>query len=69
MTMKLKRLAFTLATLAATGLTHVSARAEGSEPVKGRTLIYLEQQAHTNLYPRQAASIRTAGSSIRSPTS
>ncbi|MBK5565833.1 TIGR04028 family ABC transporter substrate-binding protein [Ensifer sp. SSB1] len=51
MTMKLKRLAFTLATLAATGLTHVCARAEGSAPVKGGTLIYLEQQAHTNLYP------------------
>ncbi|MGO4623444.1 TIGR04028 family ABC transporter substrate-binding protein [Ensifer sp. 2YAB10] len=51
MTMKLKRLAFTLATLAATGLTHVGARAEGSAPVKGGTLIYLEQQAHTNLYP------------------
>ncbi len=51
MTMKLKRLAFTLATLAATGLTHVGAHAEGSAPVKGGTLIYLEQQAHTNLYP------------------
>ncbi|MGN7881785.1 TIGR04028 family ABC transporter substrate-binding protein [Ensifer sp. 22460] len=51
MTMKLKRLALTLATLAATGLTHVGAHAEGAEPVKGGTLIYLEQQAHTNLYP------------------
>ncbi|KSV94789.1 TIGR04028 family ABC transporter substrate-binding protein [Sinorhizobium sp. GL28] len=51
MTMKLKRLALTLATLAATGLTHVAAHAEGAEPVKGGTLIYLEQQAHTNLYP------------------
>ena len=51
MTTKLKRLALTLATLAATGLTHVGAHAEGTEPVKGGTLIYLEQQAHTNLYP------------------
>jgi len=51
MTMKLKRIALTLATLAATGLTHVGAHAEGTEPVKGGTLIYLEQQAHTNLYP------------------
>lgn len=51
MTTKLKRLALTLATLAATGLTHVGAHAEGAEPVKGGTLIYLEQQAHTNLYP------------------
>ncbi|KSV75775.1 ABC transporter substrate-binding protein [Sinorhizobium sp. Sb3] len=51
MTMKLKRLALTLATLTATGLTHVGAHAEGAEPVKGGTLIYLEQQAHTNLYP------------------
>ncbi len=51
MTMKLKRIALTLATLAATGLTHVGAHAEGAEPVKGGTLIYLEQQAHTNLYP------------------
>ncbi|MEI3855826.1 MULTISPECIES: TIGR04028 family ABC transporter substrate-binding protein [unclassified Ensifer] len=51
MTTKLKRLALTLATLAATGLTHVGAHAEGTEPIKGGTLIYLEQQAHTNLYP------------------
>lgn len=51
MTTKLKRLALTLATLAATGLTHVGAHAEGTEQVKGGTLIYLEQQAHTNLYP------------------
>lgn len=51
MTTKLKRLALTLATLAATGLNHVGAHAEGTEPVKGGTLIYLEQQAHTNLYP------------------
>ncbi|WDZ80999.1 TIGR04028 family ABC transporter substrate-binding protein (plasmid) [Ensifer adhaerens] len=52
MTTKLKRFALTLATLAATGLPHVGARAEGAtEPVKGGTLVYLEQQAHTNLYP------------------
>ncbi|WP_429817736.1 TIGR04028 family ABC transporter substrate-binding protein [Ensifer sp. B1-9] len=52
MTTKLKRLALTLAMLAATSLAHPGARAEGTaEPVKGGTLIYLEQQAHTNLYP------------------
>lgn len=52
MTTKLKRLALTLATLAATGLMLPGARAEGgTAPVKGGTLIYLEQQAHTNLYP------------------
>lgn len=52
MTTKLKRLALTLATLAATGLMLAGARAEGgTAPVKGGTLIYLEQQAHTNLYP------------------
>ncbi|NRQ16383.1 TIGR04028 family ABC transporter substrate-binding protein [Ensifer sesbaniae] len=52
MTTKLKRLALTLAMLAATSLAHPGARAEGTaEPAKGGTLIYLEQQAHTNLYP------------------
>ncbi len=52
MTTRLKRLAFTLATLAATSFLLPSAFAEeAGEPVKGGTLIYLEQQAHTNLYP------------------
>jgi peptide/nickel transport system substrate-binding protein len=52
MTTKLKRLALTLATLTASGLFLPGAFAEGAgDPVKGGTLIYLEQQAHTNLYP------------------
>ncbi|OCP03399.1 MULTISPECIES: TIGR04028 family ABC transporter substrate-binding protein [unclassified Ensifer] len=51
MTTKLKRLALTLATLATSGLILSGAQAQGTEPVKGGTLIYLEQQAHTNLYP------------------
>ena len=52
MTMKLKRLALTLATISASGLFLPGAFAEGAgDPVKGGTLIYLEQQAHTNLYP------------------
>lgn len=49
MTTKLKRLALTLATLTASGLFLPGAFA--SDPVKGGTLIYLEQQAHTVLYP------------------
>lgn len=49
MTTKLKRLALTLATISASGLFLSGAFA--SDPVKGGTLIYLEQQAHTNLYP------------------
>jgi peptide/nickel transport system substrate-binding protein len=32
-------------------VTSLSARADDSTPLKGGTLIYLEQQAHTNLYP------------------
>ncbi len=51
MTTKLKRLALTLATLATTGLALSGAQAQSADPVKGGTLIYLEQQAHTNLYP------------------
>ncbi|WP_083223505.1 MULTISPECIES: TIGR04028 family ABC transporter substrate-binding protein [unclassified Ensifer] len=52
MTTKLKRLALTLAALTASGFFLPSAFAEGAgDPVKGGTLIYLEQQAHTNLYP------------------
>lgn len=52
MTTKLKRLALTLATLTASGFFLPGAFAEGAgDPVKGGTLIYLEQQAHTNLYP------------------
>lgn len=50
MTTKLKRLALTLATLATTGLALSDAQAQAADPVKGGTLIYLEQQAHTNLY-------------------
>lgn len=49
MTTKLKRLALTLAAISASGLFLPGAFA--SNPVKGGTLIYLEQQAHTNLYP------------------
>lgn len=51
MTTKLKRLALTLATLATTGLALSDAQAQAADPVNGGTLIYLEQQAHTNLYP------------------
>ncbi|OCP37492.1 ABC transporter substrate binding protein [Ensifer sp. LC163] len=48
----MKRLALTLAALSASGFFLPSAFAEGAgDPVKGGTLIYLEQQAHTNLYP------------------
>ncbi|OCP21806.1 ABC transporter substrate binding protein [Ensifer sp. LC54] len=48
----MKRLALTLAALTASGFFLPSAFAEGAgDPVKGGTLIYLEQQAHTNLYP------------------
>ncbi|KQY73112.1 TIGR04028 family ABC transporter substrate-binding protein [Ensifer sp. T173] len=52
MTTKLKRLALTLATLSASGFFLPGAFAQGAgDPIKGGTLIYLEQQAHTNLYP------------------
>jgi peptide/nickel transport system substrate-binding protein len=52
MTTTLKRLAFALTTFAATSFPLSSVFAEGTgQPVKGGTLIYLEQQAHTNLYP------------------
>ena len=51
MTTKLKSLALTLATLVTTGLALSDAQAQAADPVKGGTLIYLEQQAHTNLYP------------------
>ncbi|HEV7322597.1 MAG TPA: TIGR04028 family ABC transporter substrate-binding protein [Ensifer sp.] len=51
MTTKLKRLALALATIATSGLALPGAHAQANEPVKGGTLIYLEQQAHTNLYP------------------
>lgn len=52
MTTKLKRLALTLATLPASGFFLPGAFAQGAgDPIKGGTLIYLEQQAHTNLYP------------------
>lgn len=52
MTTKLKRLALTLATLSASGFFLSGAFAQGAgDPIKGGTLIYLEQQAHTNLYP------------------
>ncbi|HEV7310801.1 TIGR04028 family ABC transporter substrate-binding protein [Ensifer sp.] len=51
MTTKLKRLALTVASLATSALVLTGAHAQTDEPVKGGTLIYLEQQAHTNLYP------------------
>ncbi|WOS66672.1 TIGR04028 family ABC transporter substrate-binding protein [Sinorhizobium fredii] len=52
MTTRLKRFALTLAALAAASFLSPTTYAEEvGEPVKGGTLIYLEQQAHTNLYP------------------
>ena len=36
---------------AALAMSSLNAAADGHSPVKGGTLIYLEQQAHTNLYP------------------
>jgi peptide/nickel transport system substrate-binding protein len=42
---------FKTATLLATWLLAVPAAFAADQPVKGGTLIYLEQQAHTNLYP------------------
>lgn len=61
MTTKLKRLALTLATLATTGLALSDAQAQAADPVKGGTLIYLEQQAHTNLYPPAGGFYPNAG--------
>ena len=49
MTPHRKRLALRLAILAAGLLPAVVSAADA--PVKGGTLVYLEQQAHTNLYP------------------
>lgn len=40
----------------------VTAQAADETPKTGGTLIYLEQQAHTNLYPRPAGFIPTAAS-------
>ena len=37
--------------VAALGVSSGMALAQGASPVKGGTLIYLEQQPHTNLYP------------------
>ena len=34
------------------------AAGSGDAPVRGGTSVYLEQQAHTNLYPRAGASTR-----------
>ncbi|APG93167.1 TIGR04028 family ABC transporter substrate-binding protein [Sinorhizobium americanum] len=52
MTTTLKRLAFAVAAVAATSFSlPVAFAEEASQPVKGGTLVYLEQQAHTNLYP------------------
>ncbi|NWJ23890.1 TIGR04028 family ABC transporter substrate-binding protein [Rhizobium sp. RM] len=44
-----KIIALSLGLLAASALTSQSSAAD--QPVKGGTLVYLEQQAHTNLYP------------------
>ncbi len=44
-----KIIALSLGLLAASALTSQSSAAD--HPVKGGTLVYLEQQAHTNLYP------------------
>jgi peptide/nickel transport system substrate-binding protein len=49
MTLNNRLMAIGLAALATVSLTALSAAA--AEPVKGGTLVYLEQQAHTNLYP------------------
>lgn len=43
--------AVTLGLILALSGASVSAFAAGESPVKGGTLVYLEQQAHTNLYP------------------
>lgn len=42
-------IAFGLGLAAASSLTSLSHAAD--QPAKGGTLVYLEQQAHTNLYP------------------
>lgn len=44
-----KLIAVTFGLLAATTLSGAAIAAD--QPVKGGTLVYLEQQAHTNLYP------------------
>src|SRR4051794_38234472 len=44
-------LALTVAALAANPFLAASSLAADEMPVTGGTLIYLEQQAHTNLYP------------------
>ncbi|MNH97257.1 Glutathione-binding protein GsiB precursor [compost metagenome] len=49
MTRYRKLLSFSLGLLAAT--TFATASLAADAPVKGGTLVYLEQQAHTNLYP------------------
>lgn len=55
------------------GLAVVLGAAAAASPaiaaVQGGTLIYLEQQAHTNLYPLPAGFIPTAVSLTRSPIS
>lgn len=51
---------FRLPALAALFLSGAFSAWAADAPVKGGTLIYLEQQPHTNLYPRQEAFILTA---------
>lgn len=52
---------FRLPALAALFLSGAFSAWAADTPVKGGTLIYLEQQPHTNLYPPAAGSIPTAG--------
>jgi peptide/nickel transport system substrate-binding protein len=52
------------ATMALAGISAASVAAENA-PKNGGTLIYLEQQAHTNLYPPAGGFTLTAESSTR----
>lgn len=51
---------FRLPALAALFLSGAFSAWAADAPVKGGTLIYLEQQPHTNLYPRPEAFTLTA---------
>jgi len=44
-------LGLTLATISGMGIAQAADNSSANAPVKGGTLVYLEQQAHTNLYP------------------
>ena len=60
---------FRLPALAALFLSGAFSVWAADTPVKGGTLIYLEQQPHTNLYPPAGGFYPNAAYSIRSPTS